>query len=86
MREINVNEITKTVKELCMEANYFLSDDIKEALENNRKKESWALAGDILEQIIINGKIAAEDRVPRYRNGLCIFRSWTRYTYCRRKY
>ena len=47
-----------------MEANYFLSDDIKEALENNRKKESWALAGDILEQIIINGKIAAEDRVP----------------------
>ena len=64
MREINVNEITKTVKELCMEANYFLSDDIKEALENNRKKESWALAGDILEQIIINGKIAAEDRVP----------------------
>ena len=64
MRKINVNEITKTVKELCMEANYFLSDDIKEALENNRKKESWALAGDILEQIIINGKIAAEDRVP----------------------
>ena len=64
MREINVNEITKTVKELCMEANYFLSDDITEALENNRKKESWALAGDILEQIIINGKIAAEDRVP----------------------
>ena len=64
MREINVSEIIIAVKELCMEANYFLSEDIKEALQKSKDEESWMLAGDILEQIIINSKIAELDKVP----------------------
>ena len=34
MRTIHVNEIIKTIKEMCIEANHFLSDDMKEALAN----------------------------------------------------
>ena len=34
MRNINVEEVTKNIKEMCIEANHFLSDDMKKALKN----------------------------------------------------
>ena len=37
MREVNVSQITEAVKELCIEANYYLSEDVK-------KKEVWLQA------------------------------------------
>ncbi len=64
MREINTLEITKVVKELCIEANYYLSDDIKNSLVEAKKNETWTLAGDILNQIILNSDIAKNENMP----------------------
>lgn len=64
MREINVSQITKTVKELCIEANYYLSKDIKSALCNAKKEEKWPLAEDILGQLILNSDIAEKEKMP----------------------
>ena len=47
MRIINIKEITKTVKELSIEANYYLPDDIKEAIEKAEKNEKWPIAKTI---------------------------------------
>ena len=39
MRYVSVNEITKNVKEMCIEANHFLTEDMKKSLENAYLKE-----------------------------------------------
>ena len=54
MREIHVSEITKVVKELCIESNYYLSKDVKEALQKAKENETWELAENILDKIIQN--------------------------------
>ena len=64
MRELNVGVITEAVRNLCIEANYYLGDDIKEALEISKKKETWKLAEDVLDKIIINSEIACKDEMP----------------------
>ena len=38
MRNISVNEITKNIKEMCIEANHFLSNDMKKAINNAYEK------------------------------------------------
>ena len=62
MRELNVGVITEAVRNLCIEANYYLGDDIKEALEISKKKETWKLAEDVLDKIIVNSEIACKMR------------------------
>ena len=64
MRIINIKEITKTVKELYIEANYYLPDDIKEAIEKAEKNEKWPIANNILNKIIENSHIAAREKIP----------------------
>lgn len=64
MRIINIKEITKTVKELSIEANYYLPDDIKEAIEKAEKNEKWPIANNILNKIIENTHIAAREKIP----------------------
>ena len=64
MRIINVKEIIKTVKELSIEANYYLPDDIKEAIEKAEKNEKWPIANNILNKIIENSHIAAREKIP----------------------
>ncbi|MGL5086339.1 MAG: fumarate hydratase [Clostridium sp.] len=75
MRDINVDIIIKTVKELCIESNYFLSDDIKGALIKSKKDETWDLAKDVLNKIIINSDIARRDEMPMCQDtGMaCVF-------------
>ena len=58
MKTINVNEIIKTVKELSIEANYYLPNDVKEAIEEAEKNEKWPIANNILNQI------AAAEKMP----------------------
>lgn len=64
MREINVNLITDTVERLCIEANNHLPDDVRCAIENCRKCETWDTAEGVLDKIIENYNIADEQNVP----------------------
>lgn len=64
IRTIDVSEITKNVKEMCIEANYYLSDDMKNALQTAVRTEESPLGRQILEQLQENLEIAATDMIP----------------------
>ena len=64
MRTINVEEITKNVKEMCIEANHFLSKDMDCAMKNADSTEKSPLGKQILNQLQDNLQIAAEDMIP----------------------
>lgn len=64
MRTIQADEITKNIKEMCIEANHYLSDDMKGALEQAAHTEKSPLGKQILCQLEDNLKIAAEDMIP----------------------
>ncbi|MBU5487288.1 fumarate hydratase [Clostridium sp. MSJ-8] len=75
MREINTKIIEDTIRDLCIEANYYLGDDIKESLKDSRDKESYPIAQNVLDKIIINADIAATQDVPMCQDtGMaCVF-------------
>ncbi|MCM1089229.1 MAG: fumarate hydratase [Butyrivibrio sp.] len=64
MRTIDVKLITDTISEMCIEANHFLSEDMRCALENAAIHEKAPLGKQILEQLQENLKIAGEDMIP----------------------
>lgn len=64
MREIDLAQVTSTIKEMCIEANHFLSKDMECALENAKQSEEAPLGKQILEQLQENMKIAGEDMIP----------------------
>jgi len=75
MKEINVVEITNTIKKLCIDANYYLSDDIRNQLLKAREKETFDIAKGILDKILINADIAKNEKVPMCQDtGMtCVF-------------
>ena len=64
MRTIDVSEITRNIKEMCIEANHFLSKDMDVALKNAVKTEESPLGRQILNQLQENLQIAAKDMIP----------------------
>ncbi len=64
MRTIKVEDITRTIGEMCIEANHFLSEDMKKALQKATEQEEAPLGRQILEQLQENMKIAGEDMIP----------------------
>ena len=64
IRTIRVEEITKNIKEMCIEANHFLSPDMAEAMKCAEKNQEAPLGKQILEQLQENLKIAGEDMIP----------------------
>lgn len=64
MRSINVEEITKNIKEMCIEANYYLSEDMNKALKNATGTEKSPLGKQILNQLQDNLEIAGKDMIP----------------------
>ncbi|MCM1309047.1 MAG: fumarate hydratase [Butyrivibrio sp.] len=64
MRTVNVAAITENIKEMCIEANHFLSEDMREALDNAARTEESPLGARILEQLRENLDIAGRDMVP----------------------
>lgn len=64
MREINAKDITAAVKRLCMEANSYLPQDIKEKIDLSCEVEPWPLAKNILGIIKENYEIAEDKYVP----------------------
>ena len=64
MRTINATQINKTNKEMCIEANHYLTPDMKKALENAADNEKTPLGKQILNQLQENLKIAGDDMIP----------------------
>ncbi len=64
MREINCCEIIEAIKEMCIEANHFLSPDMKKVMDAAVEKEESPLGKQILNQLEENLDIAAKDRIP----------------------
>jgi fumarate hydratase subunit alpha len=64
IRTIAAEEITSTVKMLCIEANIVLGDDVLQAYEKALEKEESPLGRDILNQLLENARIAREEEVP----------------------
>ena len=63
MREINVKKVTETVSRLCQEANFFLPDDVLEALKKARQTEESPTGQQTLDQILDNAKLAKEEQI-----------------------
>ena len=63
MREINVKLITEEVRELCMEANTNLGEDVLQAFDRAMEKEESPLGLEILKELKENARIAKEERV-----------------------
>lgn len=64
MKNININDITENIKEMCIEANHFLSPDMKEAFQKAVMSEETELAKFVMKQLDENLKIAGEDMIP----------------------
>ena len=64
MRTIELEKITETIREMCIEANHFLTEDMKQALASAKENEKSALGKQILDQLQENLCIAGEDMIP----------------------
>ncbi len=64
MREIQTREITKNIKEMCIEANYYLSKDMDKAMKNSFVSEKSEIGKKILNQLQNNLKIADKEKIP----------------------
>ncbi len=64
MKTVHTDKITEEVRRMCIEAAYFLPEDVRKALEDARDKEEWKLSQEILDQILANGEIARTEHVP----------------------
>lgn len=64
MRTIHTDEITKQIKEMCMQVNVQLSSDVKEALLAGEEKEESVIGKQILGQLEKNMEIAKENQIP----------------------
>lgn len=64
MRTIEVAEITRNIREMCIEANHFLSKDMEQAMKRAAEEEKAPLGRQILNQLQDNLKIAGEDMIP----------------------
>ncbi len=64
MRELNCEQITRCVRDMCIEATHFLSEDMKAALQDAVDKEKSNLGKQVLKSLQENLKIAGEDMIP----------------------
>lgn len=63
MRTIPADQITREIQRLSVEANSYLGEDILKAFQSFRRSEESPLGRDILDQLIENARIAAEEQV-----------------------
>ncbi len=64
MREISVDEITAVVKQLCIDANYNLGEDVLAAFDKAIEEEESPSAREVLKELIENATIARQEKVP----------------------
>ena len=74
MRTLNTDVIISAVKDMCINANLYLADDMKKKLEEAAREEDSPLGKQILEQLMENLNIAAEDKIPICQDtGMAVF-------------
>lgn len=64
MRTISIDIITQNIKEMCIEANYYLSKDVKDKILSAQNREESELGTQILQQLEQNMEIAESDQIP----------------------
>ncbi len=64
MREINTSQITTAIRDLCIEANTHLGEDVLEAFNKAIELEVSPTGKDILEKLLENARIAREEEIP----------------------
>ncbi|MBR4277348.1 MAG: fumarate hydratase [Lachnospiraceae bacterium] len=64
MKTIDVSIVSETIAEMCIEANHFLTDDMKDALDEAARDEESPIGRRVLGQLQENLKIAGEDMIP----------------------
>ena len=64
MREVDVSIITEAVKKLCMDANYYLGEDVLKRIEQCLEKEESPTGREVIKKIIHNAEIARNEQVP----------------------
>lgn len=64
MRTINVSVVTEAIAEMCVEANHFLTEDMRDALCAAAKEEESPIGRRVLGQLMDNLVIAGEDMIP----------------------
>lgn len=74
MKNINIAQIIDTVKDMCIEANHFLSEDMKDALDKAQQIEESPLGGQILSKLKENLDIAGKEMIPICQDtGMAVF-------------
>ncbi len=63
MREIDAQQITATVKKLCIDANLYLGEDVLAAFERGERMEESPVGKEIFQQLKENARIAREEKV-----------------------
>ena len=64
MREIHVEKLTEEIRDMCIQATHFLSEDMKKAIDRAEQEEKNPLGKQILGQLQENLKIAGEEMIP----------------------
>lgn len=74
MREINVSQIIPVVKKLCIDANYYVNEDLLKKLKEFMEKEESPVGKEIFSQIIKNDELAGELQIPMCQDtGVALF-------------
>lgn len=63
MRKISSVEISEAIASLVKGANYYLPEDVLKAIEKSAREEESAVGREVLQQILLNNRIAGEERV-----------------------
>jgi fumarate hydratase subunit alpha len=63
MRNIDVNIVIESVKNMCMNANYYLNEDIKQAMQEGLHNEQSPIGTEILDKLLLNAELAASKKV-----------------------
>ncbi|MBM7836600.1 fumarate hydratase [Clostridium sardiniense] len=75
MREISVNKVRDSVRDLCIGSNYYIGSDVKDSLINYRDRENYPIAKEVLGKIVENADISKNENMPMCQDtGMaCIF-------------
>ncbi|MGC9337376.1 MAG: fumarate hydratase [Candidatus Cloacimonadia bacterium] len=74
MREIEASKITEVVKQLCLDANFYLPDDVIQALKQAKEKEESQPGKDVFDMIMKNIEVAKNEKLPLCQDtGFAVF-------------